>query len=251
MSELIKNFELCKGDVAVVTGDFNRYIFQSRKKCKSIQNLLNDLIDEMIDALTPEGTLMFHTFTWDFCHGINYDIKHTKSKTGALGSVALMRDDFVRTRHPIYSFAVYGKYKDELLRLDNTSSFGDDSPFAFIHKMNAKMVIVNLSFDHSFTFVHYVEQQNLVDYRFEKTFIGGYIDELGEFSKREYSMFVRRDNVFTNLTPLEDIFLKQKIMKINIVNNNEIKIFKAKSAYEIIKKDIKENRARNLYTIKL
>ncbi|EOI6144534.1 AAC(3) family N-acetyltransferase [Campylobacter coli] len=102
--------------------------------------------------------LAIHTFNWNFCRGIAYDILKSKSQTGALGNIALKRSDFRRTKHPIYSFAVVGKFQNELVTLQNKGAFDSNSPFNFMYKNNAKMIIVNLPLQDSFTFVHYVEE---------------------------------------------------------------------------------------------
>ena len=44
-----------------------------------------------------------------FCEGKDFDYKKTQSKCGLLSNIALKRDDFLRTKNPIYSFAVTGK----------------------------------------------------------------------------------------------------------------------------------------------
>ena len=43
---------------------------------------------------------------------LTFDIEKSPSKTGTLGQLTLKRSDFSRTAHPIYSFSVFGKYKD-------------------------------------------------------------------------------------------------------------------------------------------
>ena len=105
MSDLIDKFELKSGDFVVVTGNFNRFIFKRKREDKKYD--ANALIDEIILKIGRSGTLAFQTFSWDFCHGLGFSVKDTKSKTGALGNLALKREDFTRTAHPIYSFAVW------------------------------------------------------------------------------------------------------------------------------------------------
>ena len=249
MNDLIKAFELKKDDFILLTGNFSSYLLRQKKLDKNYSP--NAFIDEIIGILGTNGTLALQTFSWDFCQGLTYDIKNTKSKTGALGNAALKRADFIRTKHPIYSFAVWGKVANELKKLENSSSFGENSPFEYFHKYGAKMIIANLELDHSFTFVHYAEQKCKIDYRYEKNFTGFYIDENGVKSERIYSMFVRdlKRDVRTDLSGLHKLFLKENAMKINICGNDEIKIIKLKKAYEIIENDIKNNYAKNLHKI--
>lgn len=149
----------------------------------------------------------------------------------------------------MYSFAVSGKFAPDLANLDNKSSFGKDSPFAFFHKFNTKMIILNLSLNHSFTFVHYCEEMCGATYRFQKEFRGDYVDENGVKSRRIYSMFVRKNAVRTQFSGLEKLLLNKNAMKINKFRENEIKIIALNKAYEIICDDILQNNGRNLHVL--
>lgn len=84
-----------------------------------------------------EGTLLFHTFFWSFCHGGTFDYDKTLGETGILSNRALKRLDFIRTQHPIYSFAVWGKDARYLAALNNVDAFAHDSPFEYMYQKNA------------------------------------------------------------------------------------------------------------------
>ena len=156
---------------------------------------LNDLLDGVIEAVGPEGTILLPTYNWGFCRGETFDYNKTPGKTGSLGNVALKRNDFKRTQHPIYSFAVWGKDQDYLCGLDNTSSFEENSPFGYLRRSCATNIIINAPLEHSFTFTHYVEQmmehELEIHYRYHKVFTSLYRDKDGKEEERAYSMFVR------------------------------------------------------------
>lgn len=214
---------------------------------------LNQFIDGLVEAVGEEGTVIFPTYNWGFCEGRTFDYRTTPCMTGTLGTLALKRDDFVRTRHPIYSFAVYGKYQHKFFSMDNVDSFGLDSPFAFFKEHNVKNYIIDVSLEHCFTFVHFVEEQSgVVKYRYVKDFTAGYIDEQGEKSTRTYSMFVRKLDMGVNTTinPIEADFFKEKVERIVKINSSEIKEIFMGDAYDILLKDITENKSRKLCTFK-
>ncbi|MBX1795667.1 hypothetical protein ELQ27_03395 [Campylobacter sp. CH185] len=243
MEKIIRfiNFlELNKDDFILFTGNLMQFLQNidgdNRKK-------LNFLLDCMKDNV---DTLAIHTFNWDFCKGLAYDILNSKSQTGALGNIALKRDDFRRTKHPIYSFAVAGKFQKELVALENKGAFDNNSPFAFMYKNNTKMIIVNLPLQDSFTFVHYVEECLKADYRFNKSFEALYTDEKGFTQLKTYDMFVRKDGVLTDVNGLEDLFIKENVMELKKFENLCIKKIDLSRAYDIIVKDIKDNHAKNL-----
>ncbi|TEY02746.1 AAC(3) family N-acetyltransferase [Campylobacter sp. US33a] len=244
---MLKNFvntlEIHEGDFILLTGNLTHLLQKEKKKQRQI---LDNLLDMLLDMLTHKGTLAIHTFNWDFCKGLAYDILKSKSQTGALGNIALKRNDFKRTKHPIYSFAVAGKFQKELIALENKGAFDNNSPFDFMYKNGAKMIIVDLPLQHSFTFVHYVEECLKVNYRFNKSFKALYTDEKRKTELKTYDMFVRKDGVLTNVNGLESLFVKENVMELKKIENIYIKKIDLLKAYEVIVDDIQKNGAKNL-----
>ena len=143
-----------KGDVVLLTSDITDLFLQCQDNGEILD--VNILLDHFKEAVGEEGTLLIPTYNWGFCQGKPFDYKKTPSKTGAIGNAALRRKDFIRTKHPIYSFAVWGKDADKLVAMDNIESFGSDSPFAYLEQVNAKNVFIGASLRNSFTYIHYM-----------------------------------------------------------------------------------------------
>ena len=125
-----------KGDIILLSSDITDLYIQCRKHGEKLD--LNVLLDKFQEAIGPEGTLLIPTYNWGFCKGKTFDYKNSPSKTGVIGDTALKRKDFRRTKHPIYSFAVWGKDIDYLCSLDDVESFGPNSPFAYLEKNHGK-----------------------------------------------------------------------------------------------------------------
>ena len=86
----------------------------------------------VFQRLADDGlTLAFPAFTFSFAKGVPFDPLRSRSETGILADWVLELGGAVRTDHPMYSFAVLGPLKDELLRCGNMTTFGDDSTFAY------------------------------------------------------------------------------------------------------------------------
>lgn len=250
INNFINNLPIASGDTILLTGNMSKLLRKCLKEDRSFT--LNIFIDEILKKIGTEGTLLLPTFTWDFCQGKPFDIKKSLSHVGILGNIALKRDDFYRTKHPIYSFAVHGKYKDLLIKLKNKGAFDTKSPFHFLHEYKAKMIILDVSLQHSFTFVHYVEEMKKVNYRYQKTFTSQYIDENTNKYTASYEMYVRdiKRGVLTNLAPLEILLNKQKAMSEKTIDNILIRKVDFQKAYQIIEEDIENNNAKSLYKIK-
>lgn len=188
-AEIIDHIDVGEGDIVVVTSD----VLKLAICCRDHGERFNPdrFIDSLVRKVTEKGTVLLPTFTWHFCKGKTYDRRLTPSRMGALTNATLKRPDFQRTRHPIYSFAVWGQKRDELCSLDNVDSWSEDSPFGWLYRARAKNLFVGIDYKLAFTFDHYVEQKTGVDYRFHKTFSGEYVDNDGHSRHAEYRMYVR------------------------------------------------------------
>lgn len=248
-AQLATRLEIRKGEILLVSSSLSRLILRSKKMEGGFD--VNLFIDSFKSRLTEEGTLLFPTYHFGFCRGIMFDYKHTPSEMGVLSNAALARRDFVRTRHPVYSFAVTGKYSRELLEMENRSAFGIDSPFHFLYEKKARMLIIGLDYQHSFTFVHYVEEKNKVPYRYLKDFEGLYVDETGRSNTRTYSLYVRdlERKVETCVNPMGEIFEKRGAATAHVLNGVVFRLVDLHAANALIEEDIRINAAKNLYRI--
>ena len=241
-----------KGGILFVSSDVRRLVFNYMRSYREPLSL-DSIINKLQQLVGEEGTLIFPTFNWDFCRGIPFDYHSTPCMTGSLSSAALKRNDFRRTQHPIYSYAVWGKYADELCAMQNLSSFGDDSVFGWLDKHHAQNLIIDVGLTECFTFVHYVEQTSgHVNYRFDKQFTAEYIDADGQKSLRTYSMFVRylELDVVADFRGIDEILYNAGIEKRYEWNGVLCKMIDLHASVQPIMEDIINNRSRNLCTYK-
>ncbi|HCJ12178.1 MAG: hypothetical protein A2Y14_05875 [Verrucomicrobia bacterium GWF2_51_19] len=165
----------------------------------------DEVIDSVLLALGSEGTLLLPLFNFDFCAGSPFDIRQTPSQMGALTEAARKRPACVRTGHPVYSFGVLGAKASRFQGLANVSGCGPDSPFAILLAENGKIGALDIDDQHCMTFYHFIEEREHVDYRFSKTFSGAYTDASGNTSQKSFSLYVRKANVETCLSPMEQL----------------------------------------------
>lgn len=246
MKEKIESFIASlvqEGDVVLLHSDIKRTCWLLQEDFSSYEDIVNFIIDVFLQALGNKGTLLIPTFNWDFCKGKSFDYRNSPAQTGVLPQIALKREDFKRTKHPIYSFAVRGRLEKVFLSCDNVSSFGMDSPFGLLWKLNGKIVLWDVSYQRSFTFAHFVEQINNVDYRYEKIFTAPYIDENGRKELRTYSMFVRdlEKGVITHLEPMGKILEDDGISKVKDFYGLKVRVLSSREAFERISMELKRN----------
>ncbi|MDD3138170.1 MAG: AAC(3) family N-acetyltransferase [Lachnospiraceae bacterium] len=244
--EKLRRSGLGNGSVIVISSDVKKLLIklmqEDRKNCnkrKKVDEYLDDIIDMFQKIVGDSGTLLFHTFYWNFCHGKAFDYKNTMSETGILSNRALKRGDFIRTRHPIYSFAVWGKDAMYLANLENTDAFAADSPFEYMRKNNAVYVSIDID---AWSYFHYIEQSNNVEYRFIKKFTAPYVKD-GISENKTYSMFVRYLCLDVEQLPFWEKWLAKKTI---YVSNIRTDIIDCNETYIQVSNDIINNEGRNL-----
>ena len=181
-----KELGVGRGDVLVLQSSY--------KGCGEIEGGPDGLIDALMDLLGPEGTLIMpaYNFTqWTSNH--YFDVLETPSEVGIITEVFRNRENVGRTAHPIHSLSVWGKYKEELVNIQCSKSFGEDSVFAKLIEYNALYSTIGLGSKMPFLPCHYTEDILNVTYRRPKDFGGIYMDGNRKASLRVYSFRVRRN----------------------------------------------------------
>lgn len=238
LDDYLNMADIQKGDVLDVASDMLSCILFFKENRASFS--MDVLLDALKDRVGDGGTVLIRTFNWDFCHGVPFDYNKTPSQVGSLGNAALKRKDFRRSKHPIYSWAVYGKDADYLCGLENIKSFGKGTIWDYFEKVGAKMLRIGNTQALSLTHLHHIEQELNVDYRYEKTFQGQYIDERGNMRLKSYSMFVRRLDleIFANSDTTLERLDGAGVMNRTCCNNKlEILSVNLAPMYDLIRED--------------
>lgn len=235
-----------KGDLIYVISDVLELAKITREHGERFdaQRFLHTLMEKT----GSEGTILLPVFNWDFCDGKPFDYNRTRGKTGALGNAALKDHVFKRTRHPIYSFMVWGKQTDCLCAMETEDCFGAGTVFDYLYHHRAKAFVIGLNALEGLTMVHYVEQQIGVPYRYFKEFEGSYIDDTGEHIQKVI-MYVRDLNIDPQeeMGHLSDILEDLNISHTQKINGVPFRVVLLEQACQIVKMDIECNGGRNLY----
>ena len=194
--------------------------------------VMSHLAEALQQAVGPEGTIVMPTFTFSFCKGKVYDVARSKSMVGALTEYFRKCPDVVRTGHPIFSAAIWGKHRDELASVGK-DSFGEDTIFAKVHALGGKLVLYGSPFPP--TFKHYVEQCHGVPYRFMKTFHGT-IKEGDAEREDEATFYVRYldRNVVSDATRLENRLESLGLIREAAVGGGRIRVMSANEFHDVV-----------------
>ncbi len=245
--ELVISFNIRKGDRIWLSSELIKLALKFKKV--GIRFDGSCLIDALQDAVGKEGTLILPTFTFEFSNRGRYDIANTKGTTGALGNIALSRADFKRTQHPMHSFAVWGKDRDELINMTNRNSFGIDSPFGYCIGKHIRQIILGTDYVHAMTFIHYAEAVCNVPYRFTKSFTGIYVDGTGKEELRTYDYAARKLEIESKeqFNKIGLVLEEAGISKRLNINGVECYDIDLAESFPVICNDIIQNQCRNIY----
>jgi aminoglycoside N3'-acetyltransferase len=116
---------------------------------------------------------------------------------------------------------VWGKYAEELCRLNNTSSFGEGSPFDFLYQKQGVQITIGNTANVACTQIHHCEALAKVPYRKEKKFTGSYIDCDGSESQRTYSMYVRPLNALVSNEAVNEPHFTKTLVEQGILTNKD------------------------------
>lgn len=249
--DIINHIEdISDGDIVYLISDVLNLGKKARENGERFDK--NKFLDSIVNKIGNEGTLLIPTFNWGFCKGKTFDYRKTPSEAGALGNAALKRPDFLRTKHPIYSFSVWGRDKEKLFELDPVNAFGEGTVFEYIVKNRAKALIIDLPTMDRNVICHHIEKIASVPFRFEKMFTSEYVNWEGNSSTKTYSMFVRyyEYEAQEHLAPMNSILETLGITKTTFIDEIPFRVCDEKNAASILYIDMKYNDSRNSYVYK-
>lgn len=227
-----------QGDVIFVHSDVGVF---GKLLCLNRYLFLESICNAIKESVGRGGTVIMPTFTYSFCNGDPFDVNNSKSRVGVLSEYFRNLPGVVRTLHPIFSVAIWGKQKEKLAAVGK-DSFGHRSIFGKLHEMNGKIVFFGARFQ-TCTYVHYVEQMHGIPYRYMKSFKGKVIS--GDREWEDSCTFLVRDlekDVISDFSKLEKYLFENNLMKQVTLGNGSILLVGAEvffdECWQLLEEDI-------------
>jgi|SRR3989344_1068981 len=226
---------LKKDDIIMVHSDLGS--FGKLGDVKNKNGFLRCILNAFINVIGDEGTLIVPTYnTESFCKNKIFDVKNTKSTAGVFTEFVRNKKGAIRSEDPIHSHAGIGKNAEKLLKNVSNESFGEDSFFDRLYKLDGKIVNFGKFFD--ITFLHYIENKFNVNYRFNKKFSGSIIKEDGSKEYKEIIYYVRYlpedgKDVKYDITKLGYELERRGLLKRVELGKSYILCSKARDCYEV------------------
>jgi len=124
---------------------------------------------EMLESACGSRVLVFPTFNYDFCRTGIYDVSADPCQVGALNDHYRMHRARARTLTPVFNFC---SSSDSIpISIPSDNPFDESSTFAELRRRGAQIVFFGAPFS-SNTFLHHVEEDANVGYRYIKPFPG-------------------------------------------------------------------------------
>lgn len=238
---------IAKGDTVLVHSSLSRFL--RSYKGKGIMLDPGMILQSFIESVGEKGTLIFPVYNFDFAKGGTFDIRNSRSETGALSEAARNHKDSVRTGHPMFSFSVMGYHGKKFEGLQNYSAFGKDSPFGKLLELDGKIAALDVAGEFCMTFYHHVEEMNNAPNRYHKIFRSNYIDEDGNESVREFNTYSRdlEMGVETDVKPMEEFLWSKGLYSGSRPGEGScLHVVKARTVYDEAAKLIQEGKSLNM-----
>ncbi|MBN2052829.1 AAC(3) family N-acetyltransferase [Candidatus Woesearchaeota archaeon] len=226
--DAIKKLGVKKGDVLFVYSDVSVF---GKLATDNKELVMQALVEALKESIGESGTLILPAFSYSFCDKKDFDVEKSPSKVGVLTEYFRKLSDVIRTVQPIYSASIWGKHKQELLKVSD-ECFGRDSIFGTTHRLGCKLLFLGADFQ-ACTQIHWVEQMHGVPYRYNKTFTGRIIDH-GRTYDASASFYVRPldKEVITVAKKFENYLADKKLLKKAKVGFGTIMMINCKDYYE-------------------
>lgn len=233
------------GDTIQLMADVTRMAWAYRRAGSRFD--ASGFLSGFVDAVGPQGNVLVPTFNFDLRSGDRFDVRRTRSISGALANAALDHSSFRRTQHPLHSFAVAGHDAFGLIESRHKGSFDEGSPFAFLLRSRATLITIDLPLNDSLTFVHYVEQRERVSYRRSRTLRLAYTDADGREEERTYEWFAKKPGHINAFGGLDRALIGADACNVIDTGGSQVLKVDLPKTYEVISKDIRENAARSIH----
>jgi len=157
-----------EGDTVFIHSNIG--FFGKLKGAADVNALCSSFFKVIQSLIGSKGTIVVPAFTYSFPRKQKFNLNSQIVEMGIFSEWLRQKPDSLRSLDPSYSVVAWGEKAKFFTNQVPENSFGPDSFFDRFDKQEG--VILNLNFDAGSTYLHYLERESNVSYRFDKTFEG-------------------------------------------------------------------------------
>jgi len=230
---------LSKGDIIYCHSNIG--LFGHIKNFISRDDVCSKFYNSIFNIIGDEGTLIVPTFTTHVpTSNIVFDKLTTPSNMGVFAEWIRMHPNSIRSYDPFYSFAAVGNDASYFFNNIPNNSFSKNSVFDRMLINDAKV----LCFNHpGCTFLHYVERELRVPYRFDKSFICEQIID-GKKVKQNWKIWVRYlsdDKLIHSPKKFVEFVKDKSIAKFSEMGRGEILAIPTSMVFDSVKQGLQND----------
>lgn len=246
--EIADNLGLKSDDTLLIASDISQLVYYTFKNKEKFDS---DLLIDSFKRVLKDGTLLLPAFIDNFQSGDIFDKLKNIPEMGTLSKVAFKRTDFIRSNDPLHSFMVQGKHAIDIASITCDSTFGEKSVFAYLKNVKAKMLLIDVDLEHSFTFAHFVEENQKVAYRKFVDLAYLFRNDLDKLENRTLKIYAKKKGIINTLNKLESILMEKGAMEQVEINKSVFRLIHLEKAYDVICEDINFNGGKNLHAFEI
>ena len=164
---MIQNYKTLKNQKIIFFSDLSFLILKIGHK-KLIDNIM-EIIENLIKN---KNTIILPTYNFNFAQTKKTSFEDKFITTGYLNKYLLKKYKFLRTKKPIYNYAVFGPEQEKILSLEQTTAFGPNSVIGHLSMHGAVAIGIGLDLlNFNWVTIHVCEEISKVPYRFYKNFM--------------------------------------------------------------------------------
>jgi aminoglycoside 3-N-acetyltransferase len=235
-AQALRNLGLKEGDT--VFSHSNIGFFGYPEGERSVENSCQTILRAFQSVIGESGTLIVPTFTYSFSNNQTFDFENSPSTCGVFTEFIRKHPEASRSCDPAVSVAALGAQAKLLTENAPQNSYDSEkSFFARFCKSHGK--VCNLNFDAGSTFVHFVERELKVPYRFDKTFSGKII-QAGQVREAKNTLWVRYlcEGTAAKFEPFDEVARKMNCFKTAKVSRGFVGVISASDTLSVIQKTL-------------
>ena len=247
-TNILDKFNIKKGSNIYVGVDMVLLIKFLNLKSKNLKQIADLFLKFLLSRVGKTGTVVIPVFNFDCVSKKRFDQKNSPGQSGMFGNLLLKKYYKCRTKHPMYSFLVFGNKSYKYMRVNTQNATGKNSLWKNFNNDNFELITFGYHYVRSLTHVHYLENLANVSYRLNKTFQVSYTDINRKKFTANYSFFARKLDLckFSSITKNCDrIFFKYNLAKFEYQNGLICFKLNLKKASNLILKSLNKN-SKNL-----
>jgi aminoglycoside 3-N-acetyltransferase len=198
-------------------------------------------LSAFLEVIGDKGNICVPVFTYSFCKNQPFDPLTTPSEMGILAEYIRTHPSALRSIDSNFSVAVIGGNAKDLTQDVPEHSFGKNSFWDRLLGYGGK--ICNMNFDAGSTFLHYVEKDLSVPYRFDKAFYGKSLLN-GKWTDKKYIHFVRhldKPEWDTSMEKFDKLAREEGIVSETVLGRGSVILTSVKEVYLFIKEKVALN----------